>query len=487
MQPPPEMDAQVPVACDLAVVGAGPAGMAAATLAAGLGVDVVLLDEGASPGGALAGGVKPQSTQQREVLDTDFCDAIELVSALAAANVHVVPEARVCGIAKVGENFELCVVTRDAAKILHARRVILATGAIERPMPIRGVPLPGVMYAGAAQRLLGGTGQAPSGRVVLAGCGPLLYFVASQMLAAGADVVALLDTLNVRQFVRALPHAAAFMRSAYYKRGARLLQEINERVPIHHDVVELAALGNERLASVRFTANKRTTTLIADTLLLHQGIVPDLNLADSLGCALAWDETLAGWTARIDTWGESSVAGAYLAGDGASVAGARAAPPRGRIVALAAACALGRIDATARDGAARLHRTTLAQALRGRRFLDRVYRAPERFRMPADDVIICACEIVSAGEVVAAARQGAGPNQAKARLRCGMGPCQGRDCSLTVTELIGRERREQAQDVGRFRVRFPARPMTLAELASLPSTAAERFAVARIDERDAEA
>ncbi len=470
-------------ACELAVVGGGPAGMAAATLAAGLGVDVELLDERASPGGAMRWDVNRLPPKMRGGLGADIDDALELAKALDASSAHVEAEARVCGIAAVDAEFELCIVTRAATRILRARQVILATGAIERPMPVRGGPLPGVMYAGAAQGTLKATGRPPSGRLVLAGCGPLLYLVAAQMLAADGDVVALLDTLNAAHFVRALPHAAAFMRSPYYKRGARLLREINERVPIYHDVVELTALGNTRLASVRFTANKRTTTLIADALLLHQGIVPEMHLADSLGCAFAWDEMLACWTASVDAWGTSNVPGVYIAGDGASVSGAQTAPPRGRLAALAAACALGRVDHAARDTAARPHRMALAKALRGRRFLDRVYRAPERFRAPEDDVVVCACEKVSAGEVVAAVRQGAvGPNQAKAFLRCGMGPCQGRDCSLTVTELIARERRLRPQDVGRFRARFPVRPITLAELASLPSTAAERFAVARIDD-----
>lgn len=476
--------AAFPVACELAVVGAGPAGMAAATLAADLGVDTVLLDEGPSPGGAMVRGLT-RAPRQRELLGADFADGMALVSTLGASPARVLSETRVCGISAADTGFELCVATRSTATILRARQLILATGAIERPMPVRGAPLPGVMYAGAAQAMLKSTAQAPSGRFVLAGCGPLLYLVASQMLAAGAEIVALLDTLNVRHFVRALPHAAAFMRSPYYKRGARLLREVNDQVPIYHDVIELAALGNARLASVRFTANKRTTTLVADALLLHQGTVSEMHLADSLGCAFAWNETMAGWIARVDEWGASSVAGAYIAGDGACIGGAQAAPPGGRLAALAVVCALGRIDIAARDAAAEPHRRALAQALRGRRFLNLVYRAPNRFRTPEDDVIVCACEKVSAGEVVAAVRQGAaGPNQVKALLRCGMGACQGRECGLTVTELIARERRERAQDVGRFRARFPSRPMTLGELASLPSTAAERFAVARIREDD---
>src|SRR5205823_11969745 len=101
------------------------------------------------------------------------------------------------------------------------------------------------------------------------------------------------DTLSVMRFVRALPNAIEFMRSSYYARGAKLLREVNESVPVYHDVIELAALGNEKLVSVRFTANKRTATLIADHLVLHQGIVPEIHLADSIGCEMVWDNSAA--------------------------------------------------------------------------------------------------------------------------------------------------------------------------------------------------
>ena len=116
--------------------------------------------------------------------------------------------------------------------------------------------------------------------------------------------------------MRALPNAIEFMRSPYYARGAKLLQEINDTVPIYHDVVEFAALGNEKLASVRFAANKRTATLIADHLVLHQGIVPDTHLADIAGCEIVWDDTAACWRPRVDAWGATSIANLLLPGTG---------------------------------------------------------------------------------------------------------------------------------------------------------------------------
>jgi NADPH-dependent 2,4-dienoyl-CoA reductase/sulfur reductase-like enzyme len=474
-------DASLPAACDVAIVGAGPAGIAAAALAAELGLAAVLLDEQAEPGGQAYRDLAAASPERRAALGADYDDGVAAIAALGRSDALHVPGASVCGVASVGEGFELCIALGDEARMLNARCVILATGALERPLQIDGWTLPGVTSAGAVQRQLQALAPLPSGPMALAGCGPLLYLIARQLCAAGANVVAILDTLSAARFVRALPSALEFMRSPYYARGAKLLKDVNEIVPIYHDVVDLVALGNEKLVSVRFTANKRTVTLIVDHLVLHQGIVPEIHLADSLGCEMVWDDTAACWKPRVDAWGAGTVAGVFIAGDGAGIAGATAATHRGALAALGAATTLGRIDKSKRDAAAVGHRQALAQSLRGRRFLDTVYRPPERFRVPNGNTIVCRCENVTAREVIAAVREGCtGPNQLKAFLRCGMGPCQGRDCSLAVTELIARERGAHPSTIGRFRARFPVKPLTLGALAMLPCSPADRLAVTRM-------
>ena len=487
-QPPDrevQNDASLPVRCDVAVVGAGPAGIAAATLAAELGIDTVLLDEQSEPGGQIFRDLATASPERRAGLGPDYEHGMGLLAALDRSRVQRAAGASVAGVQLGPEDFELCIQRNGAASIMHARCVILAVGAVERPLQIEGGTLAGVTSAGATLRELRTSAPAPAGRVALAGCGPLLYLAAQQLRRAGANVVGLLDTLSARRFVRALPSAVEFMRSPYYARGAKLLREINDTVPIWHDVVELAALGNDKLTSVRFTANKRTQTLIVDRLVLHQGIVPAIHLADLLGCDMRWDDTMACWRPKVDAWGASSIAGASIAGDGAGITGAGAAAQRGALSALGTAMALGRIDAAKRDALAAAHRVALAQALRGRRFLDTVYRPPDSFRVPRGGVIVCHCEGVSADQLIAAVREGcSGPNQLKASTRCGMGACQGRDCGLAVTELIARERGVPPSVAGRFRARFPARPLTLGQLATLPNSAAERNAVTRLPDDD---
>jgi len=116
----------------------------------------------------------------------------------------------------------------------------------------------------------------------------------------------------------------------------------------------------------------------------------------------------------------------------------------------------------------------------GRAFLDWLNRPADSFRQPVGDTVVCRCEEVTAKQVRDAADMGCeGPNQMKAFLRCGMGPCQGRLCGLTVTELIAAQRKSTPAEVGYYRLRPPVKPITLAELASLPIGEAERKAVER--------
>ena len=125
-------------------------------------------------------------------------------------------------------------------------------------------------------------------------------------------------------------------------------------------------------------------------------------------------------------------------------------------------------------------RARLARYQRGRKFLDVLYRPAKQFRVPHGDTIVCRCEEVRAQQVTETIALGcSGPNQMKAFLRCGMGPCQGRFCGLTVAEMIAEGRGLSPQEIGYYRLRPPVKPITVAEMASLPRTAADIKAVVR--------
>jgi NADPH-dependent 2,4-dienoyl-CoA reductase/sulfur reductase-like enzyme len=462
---------------DVAVVGAGPAGLAAATVTAAAGLSTVVLDDNPAPGGQVWRAVTTTPVQDRRVLGDDYWKGQEIVGAFEASGAKYAPGAAVWSLSREGE---IGISFGSGARMIKARRVIIATGALERPFPIPGWTLPGVMSVGGAQTLLKASGLVPGGRVVIAGAGPLLWLFAHQMLRAGGQIQAILDTSDGAGRRMALKHAVPFVTSPYLVKGLKLMAGVRRRVRVLTGVMSLAAVGQDKIETVVFRRGAEGGQRIAaDVLLLHQGVVPNVNLAMAAGVEHWWDERQLCFVPVIDTYGGTSIEGVAIAGDGAGIAGAEAAVERGRIAGIAAVRALKGEMAKLPDEAA--SRKTLAKYDGARAFLDTLYRPANAFRIPSGDTIVCRCEEVTAQQVVDNVRVGCtGPNQLKAFVRCGMGPCQGRMCGLTVTELIAQARGVTPAEVGYYRLRPPVKPIALAELASMPKTESDVTAVVRI-------
>ena len=460
---------------EVAIVGAGPAGLAAASLCARAGLATVLFDEQPAPGGQIYRGITTTPVKDRAILGEDYWQGAKLVDEFLASGAQYVPGAAVWSVTPA---LELGVSVGGAAALTEAASVILAAGAIERPFPIPGWTLPGVMTVGAAQALLKSSALVPEGRIVLAGTGPLLWLVAWQYLNAGVKIDAILDTTPHENRSRALRHLPGFLFSSYFRRGVRILTAVRGRVPIVPGVTELRADGGQRVERVTYrTADGLGRTLPVDTLLLHQGVTPNVNLALAAGVEHRWDERQLCWSPIVDRNGGTAAAGILVAGDGAGIGGAQAAAWRGVLAAAAVVHAIRQGDKLPVET---LARTAVAQFLRGRAFLDALYRPADAWRRPVGETIVCRCEEVSAREIVETVALGClGPNQLKAFTRCGMGPCQGRLCGLTATELIGQARGVPAQDVGYFRIRPPVKPVSVAALAALPKSEAAIRAVVR--------
>jgi NADPH-dependent 2,4-dienoyl-CoA reductase/sulfur reductase-like enzyme len=335
------------------------------------------------------------------------------------------------------------------------------------------------MNAGAAQIALKSSGVVPSGRVLLAGAGPLLLLVATQLLDAGADLVALVETAPARNRRDALPHlAAALAAPTYLAKGLRMIRRVRGAgVPWHTAATALRIEGGERAEAVAFTAAGRAHRVAADVVLLHHGVVPSTQISRLLRVEHDWDDAQLAWRPRLDVWGQTSLPGLRIAGDSASIAGALAAEATGALAALGAAETLGRIDAAQRDARAQPLRRALAAQLRIRPFLDALYRPPEWLQQPADDTVVCRCEEVTAGRIREMARLGCqGPNQTKFFSRCGMGPCQGRMCGIAVTQILAAELGRSPDEVGAYRIRPPLKPVPLASIAALAASATEESA-----------
>ncbi|VVD96437.1 (2Fe-2S)-binding protein [Pandoraea communis] len=455
---------------DLLVIGAGPAGLAAALEAKRHGLAPLVVDENGLPGGQIYRNVSRSPLADPAVLGPDYLRGRALVDAFAAAGIAYWPQTLAW---QIGGDRRVSVTRQGAGGgtlQIEAGAIVLASGAQERPFPIPGWTLPGVMGVGAAQTLLKASALVPDSPAVLAGCGPLLYLFAWQLINAGVPVRAILDTAEVSGRRDALRHAGGALRApSYLMKGFKLLRAIRAAGVQHVKHVEaLRVIGSTQAEGIEYVVDGRTARIDTALVLLHQGVIPNTQITRSIGCEHEWDEAQLCWRPKTDAWGETSLPGIFVAGDGAGIAGALAAEPSGRLAAVQAAVKLGKLDDAKRDSRTLSLRRELSAHTAIRPFLDALYRPAQAFRAPADDsTIVCRCEEVTAGDVRRMAGLGCvGPNQTKSFSRCGMGPCQGRFCGLTVAELLAQAQGCAVPEVGYYRIRPPIKPVTLGELAT---------------------
>lgn len=452
---------------DLAVVGAGPAGMAAASEARGHGLSVAVLDEQEAPGGQIYHAVEAVAAYAPErlaLLGEDYTHGRRLAESFRASGAEYIDRALVWQL----EPNSIWYLRDEVCHELKAERILLANGAIERPVPIPGWTQPGVMTAGGVQILLKSSGVVPDGRVMLAGNGPLLYLLAAQLLAAGCRIGALVETVPHTRYLEAAPYLPAALGSGYLSMGLRLLRHLRSSgTRIYRNARDLRAEGEQHAEALCFRAGGREVRLDSDLIVLHEGVIPNQQLTRALGCVHRWDDRQKCFRPKTDEWGNTSVESVLTAGDGAGIGGALAAEHAGRLAALEAARSLGYLVMRERDRLSTSSRRQLNKLLRGRRFLEVLYAPPEERQSPSDETLVCRCEEVTAGQVRAAVRTGCtGPNQVKAFTRSGMGPCQGRMCGNTVAAIIAEAQGITMEECGYYRIRPPIKPIPLAALAA---------------------
>jgi NADPH-dependent 2,4-dienoyl-CoA reductase/sulfur reductase-like enzyme len=454
---------------DLLIVGAGPAGIAAAVAARRHGLSVRVVDDQPAPGGQIWRGVETvAATPRARRLGESYLSGAERAAAFRACGALYEPESQLW---QIEPGFRAFVTRGGKARIVTAQAIILATGAQERPVPFPGWTLPGVLTVGAAQILLKTADSVPEKPVWIAGCGPLPLLYMTQLLAAGGRIAGFLDTTPRGRLPAALRHLPQGLgRLGDLIKGLSWSLALRRAsFPIIRHVTELRAEGDGRLQRLRYhTEDGQEAEVPAEVLLVHEGVVPNIHAPLALGCAASWHAGQQCYVPVLDAWGESSQANIFVAGDGAGIGGAEAAEPRGRLAALRVAAKLGRLAEATAETAAAPERAALSSALALRPFLDALYAPRAQLYAPPDETLVCRCEEVTAGELRARAVEGRpGPNQLKAFTRAGMGPCQGRQCGYAMAHIVAAAQGRSVEEVGFYRIRPPLKPVTLGELASL--------------------
>lgn len=448
---------------DLVIIGAGPAGMAAARIAADGGLRVTLLDEQDRVGGQIYRNVA--NATGRDWLGADYAKGADLVRGLDHPLIAYEPRAMVWRL----DPQQGVIWSRDGqSHITYAPHLLIATGAQERPVPFPGWTLPGVMPVGAAQILMKQSGMLPRD-AILAGAGPLLYLVAAQMIAAGSPPQALVETGS--DLLRALPRLPQAMPGAMtLVKGLGLIQRIRAAgIARHHSATNFRAVQtDEGRITFSFTTRKGGQELECGLLLTHLGVIPQTHLTRSMGLEHEYDPAQQAWRPKLDALGQSSLDHVFVAGDGGGIGGADVARAQGALAALVILHRAGLMNRAERDARARPQQRALSRSLSVRPFLDAAYPVPPAFLAPPDDTIVCRCEEVTARTIREAAEDGAhGLRLMRTALRTGMGPCQGRMCEVTVTGLIAQATGRHPSTIGPGRVRTPVKPVTLAEIAAL--------------------
>ncbi|MGW7203701.1 FAD-dependent oxidoreductase [Streptomyces sp. NPDC054837] len=431
----------------LAVIGAGPAGLAAVVAAASRGVRVTLIDSAAEAGGQFyrrpAPGLRarrPQALHHQWRTWERLRDGLQ--THVQAGHVRHLTEHHVWFVEPRDAGFTVHALLgpeQEHPVVVRADAVLLATGGYEKVLPFPGWTLPGVVTAGGAQAMLKGT-LAVSGRTaVVAGTGPLLLPVATGLAAAGVEVAALVESADPKDFVRRTRALAVqpgkVAEGAWY--AAQLLRHRVQTL-VRHTVVE--AHGVRRLEAVTVAAldadgRVRSGTgrrIACDTLAVGHGMLPHTDLAQTLGCRLD------GMDVRVDDEQRTGVPGVWAAGETTGIGGSALSLAEGHIAGRSIAARLRGIEPDAREWTAAARTRTRLRAFFAA--LDAVYVPPAHWtEQITDDTVVCRCEDVTGGAIREAVDElGAGDARTvKLLTRAGMGWCQGRVCGPAVAGLAG--------------------------------------------------
>jgi len=453
---------------DMVVIGSGPGGLATAVTAGKLGLSTLVVDEQPEPGGQIYRSIERSLAENSKVLGKDYFAGKPLVDSFRASGVTYLPKTSVWNIDK-SLNVDLLI--EDASQRVRGRQVLFSIGAVERPVPITNWTLPGVMGAASADILFKSSDMVPEGPVVLAGSGPLLLLVACHLIDNGVEISAMVETASFRDYSKALPFLpGALRRSGYLLKGLQMRLKIRRaRVPLYIGCRDLAVIGKEQAEGLRFTCHGEKKEVVASTVLLHEGVVPNLRLSQLLDCEHEWYEPQRYWRPVLNPWGRTSVPGVSVAGDAGGIWGAKAAEAAGHLAAIDTACRLQVITEVERDRLAAPYRKTVDREKSIRPFLDHIFPPSRQALVPPDDAtLVCRCEEVTAGQIREAVAQGARhPAQVKGQTRSGMGPCQGRMCGATIAEIIAESSSLDIAQIGSLRVRPPLKPLTIEQLAKL--------------------
>jgi NADPH-dependent 2,4-dienoyl-CoA reductase/sulfur reductase-like enzyme len=456
---------------DVAIVGGGLAGAAAADLLGRFGARVVVLDDNARLGGQYLRGGRHAGGSW----DPLRRRGLNLIEQLPRTGVDIRPGAEVIGIEP---GFELLVSQAGALSTVRCERLLLATGARERFIPFPGWTLPGVLSTGATQILIKQSGVLPARRTLVGGAGLFLNAVAGDLLAQGGIVSAVVDEAGLHTGLPSRGLVAAQWRK-FAEGGMLLARLLAAGTPLYPATRILAARGRDAVDEVVTARVDRHGAILPGTERSHRvgslavgfGFTANIEAARLAGCEVVHNEALGGWVVRVGEDLETSVPGIHAAGEITAIGGAAKSWTEGRL----AGHALLRRAGFPKAEAMRAEIAALRRARRGQMAFARYFNSRTVFQPDymarwigglGDEVPLCRCESVTLGAVRRAVADGTTtPAGVKKATRCGMGICQGSTCGSVLVEVLAALTGRPQSQVPLPSVRMPLKPVYLGTLA----------------------
>ena len=455
---------------DLVVLGAGPAGVAAANVASKEGAEVVIIDENSSAGGQIYRAPPNEFQPQNSFKSDEFREGEKQRNILENSDLTALFKHRVWSVTS---DLVVSTVGPNGLSSWHARSLIIANGALERIIPFPGWTIPGVIGLAASTILLKSQYVLPGQSTVVAGCGPLLIAVANGIIKSGGKVSAIIDLNSKSDWIKAFPRLLS-RPDQLFKGMSWFANIMKAGIKLYggHAVTNTKQVDNVLRISIApinsagsILDSKNQKIVEGDCLAIGHGLFPSTEITRLLKAKHIYDPLKGGWVPLIDDDFRSSIPGVYIAGDATGISGAFSAVQKGRIAGMAAVRDLNVMSSQKYKAKIKSELIILKKNENFGKAAVRLMKfRPELIQTITSETIVCRCEDVFRSEIDEAIESGARDlNQLKAWTRCGMGPCQGRTCSEAIEAILASKvgSRELA---GQWTGRTPLRPVPIEQI-----------------------